>query len=270
MRVKVFIFFIFLINIFFSINIFSNELKKTKYKNSEEALNQLVNSIEKWLGTPYKIGGFSKSGVDCSGFASIIYKDVFDINLPRTTYDQSKIGIPVKDTLKTGDLLFFNTTGKLSHIGIYLSDNKFVHAASQGPSLGVIKSSLNEKYYKNCYLFAKRVVDLNVTETNKDDKINVETQNIELILGNTFYNDKVVSENKFKNIKKIFFQINNFSKNIDDIVLEIVYNNSNINRYIIQFDNNRYISKIDVLKGVYSFRVLNNNNLLVKKEIVVE
>ena len=165
MRIKVLILFIFFINIFFSINISSNEikneLKKTKYKNSKEALNDLVNFIEKWLGTPYKVGGLSKSGVDCSGFASIIYKDVFNINLPRTTYDQSKIGILVKDTLKTGDLLFFNTAGKLSHVGIYLSDNKFVHAASQGPSLGVIKSSLNEKYYKNCYLFARRVVDLN-------------------------------------------------------------------------------------------------------------
>ena len=269
-NVLILIFFILSMSMFSSINVFSNELRSTKYKNIEEARSKLFNSIEKWFGTPYKVGGLTKSGVDCSGFVSVIYKDVFDINLPRTTIDQSKIGILVKDTLRTGDLLFFNTTGKLSHVGIYLFDNKFVYAASQGSSLGVIKSSLDEKYYKNCYLFARRIVDFNISENNKDDNINIETKDIELVLGKTFYDNRVVSEDKFKNIKKIFFQINNFTKNRGDIILEIVYNNSNVNRYIIQFDNNRYISKIDVLKGSYSFRVLDNDNLLVEKTIIVE
>ncbi len=290
MRINVFILIFFTI----SINIFSSELQSVKYKDSEEAVNKLFHSVEKWLGTPYKVGGLNKSGVDCSGFTSAVYRDVFDINLPRTVTGQRDIGVPVTGNLKTGDLLFFNTTGKLSHVGIYLFDNKFVHAASQGPSIGVIKSSLDEKYYKNSYLYARRVVDLSTTKNTKSEividkskdepkreekkeaakevkiEIDAKDTNFELVLGKMFYRDNVVSENKFKNVKKIFFQINNFSKNIDGVVLEILYNNAHLNKYMIQFDSNRYISKIDVLEGSYSFRVLNDNNLLIEKKIIVE
>ena len=250
----------------------SKELKSIN-KDSNKVLAELNDFIKKWLGVPYKVGGLNKNGIDCSGFATVIYKELFHINLPRTVDAQSNLGIPIAGAFKTGDLLFFNTTGKISHVGIYLSNNQFAHAASQGPSIGIIISSLNERYYKDTYRFARRVIDLkniNDTKTKNESREENKNSSIDLILGNKLHNDNVAYEREFKNGEEIFFQINNFSKNIGDIVFEILYNNSKVNRYAIKFDNNKYVSRMSVVKGSYSFRILNNNNLLVEKKIIVE
>ena len=102
-----------------------------------------------WLRTPYRIGGSSKKGVDCSGLASQIYHKVYRIKLPRTSDSQYSNSRKVaKGNLREGDLVFFtsNQSGKrVAHSGIYLKNGKFVHASS---SQGVIISSLNETYYK--------------------------------------------------------------------------------------------------------------------------
>jgi len=116
----------------------------------------LVNEVDKVVGTPYLWGGTSKAGFDCSGFIQYIF-DKFKLDLPRTSKTQAKEGTAVdQDNLRAGDLVFFNTDGQgISHVGLFLGNNKFAHSSS---SRGVTISSLSESYYKNRYVTARRVV----------------------------------------------------------------------------------------------------------------
>lgn len=116
---------------------------------------RLLEVIDDWYGTRYRYGGTTKSGIDCSAFVREVYKSVFNIELPRTAREQYRAANPIRTSeLKEGDLLFFNTTGGISHVGMYLSNNKFVHA-SRGR--GVIVSDLDESYYAARYLGARRI-----------------------------------------------------------------------------------------------------------------
>ncbi len=112
-----------------------------------------------WIGTKYKYGGMSRSGVDCSGLTCLIYKTVYGKSLSR-----SSAGILTdncktikKSSLREGDLVFFRTDGKRSktpnHVGIYLKENKFIHAST---SKGVIVSSLEQDYYVRNFIAAGR------------------------------------------------------------------------------------------------------------------
>ncbi|WP_041420495.1 NlpC/P60 family protein [Shewanella violacea] len=102
-----------------------------------------------WKGTPYRYGGMSKRGVDCSALVYLAYKEVLGKNLPRTTADQKDLGHLVsKGELKTGDLVFFKTGWSSRHVGIYLGHSKFLHASA---SKGVIISTLNNSYWKRKY-----------------------------------------------------------------------------------------------------------------------
>jgi cell wall-associated NlpC family hydrolase len=140
--------------------IFLNIFNVFSLTERAKVVNSIFKSVEKWFGSKYSYGGESKTGVDCSGLVVQVYKDVFHKDLPRTVAEQRKIGVAVINKLEPGDLLFFRINGTISHVGIYLFDNKFVHAASAGAKNGVIKSSLEEPYYRERYIFAKRVVDL--------------------------------------------------------------------------------------------------------------
>ncbi len=121
----------------------------------------LYNTLSSWLGVRYRYGGNSKKGVDCSGLVKIVYKDVYGINTERTSANLFKKDcIALKrNKLREGDLVFFRTSKKSNrktptHVGIYLKNNKFVHASS---SRGVIVSSLSEPYYVRTWLSAGRV-----------------------------------------------------------------------------------------------------------------
>ena len=117
---------------------------------------KLIKTVAEWKGTPYKYGGTTKAGTDCSGFVSSVYREVYGKKLHRTSrdmykYDVSKIS---KSNLKCGDLIFFKTSGKkVSHVAIYIADNKFIHAASKG----VVVNDLNDSYYKKTYYKSGRV-----------------------------------------------------------------------------------------------------------------
>ncbi len=115
---------------------------------------KFLEAIDEWYGTRYKFGGTSKSGIDCSAFVREVYKAAFGIDLPRTAREQFKVAVHAVSDLKEGDLLFFNTRGGVSHVGVYVGNNKFVHASS---SNGVIVSGLDEKYYAARYLGARRI-----------------------------------------------------------------------------------------------------------------
>ena len=114
--------------------------------------------VNRWEGTPYRLGGMSRKGIDCSAFAMIIYHEVFDIKIPRTTEQQVKLGnrIEIKN-LNTGDLVFFQSESKKMHTGIYLSHGEFAHASV---SKGVMVSNINTPYWKNKFLTARRMLDL--------------------------------------------------------------------------------------------------------------
>lgn len=112
-----------------------------------------------WIGTPYRYGGRTKKGVDCSGLTSAIYRKVYRKKLSRSSEEQRDRDCRkvAKRNLKEGDLVFFHNgkkKRKASHVGIYLKDGRFVHASS---SVGVVVSSLNEKYYDNHWLQGGRV-----------------------------------------------------------------------------------------------------------------
>lgn len=107
---------------------------------------KLRKTIEEWYGTPYLYGGCTKSGVDCSCFVGNVYKSVYNITLKRTAndiYQQSQV--VSKSKLREGDLVFFtNSNNKVSHVGIYLRDDMFVHSST---SHGVIISKLTDTYW---------------------------------------------------------------------------------------------------------------------------
>ena len=106
--------------------------------------------IDDWYGTKYKYGGISKSGVDCSGFCSLLYAAIYNKSIKRRASDiANDISMVIKNSLKEGDLVFFNISKKKnSHVGVYLMNNKFVHAST---SKGVLISSLDNPYYKRVY-----------------------------------------------------------------------------------------------------------------------
>ncbi|MBN8695706.1 MAG: C40 family peptidase [Bacteroidetes bacterium] len=117
----------------------------------------LYYQVYEWIGTRYKYSGETKKGIDCSGFVSKMYDRVYCISLSggsRDIYSQVKENNITKSELKEGDILFFKIRkGQISHVGIYLGNNKFAHASVQS---GVIISDLDEPYYKKYFYKAGR------------------------------------------------------------------------------------------------------------------
>lgn len=117
-----------------------------------------IRTARTYLGTPYVSGGTGRQGMDCSG---LVYRAALEgpgTEVPRTVVSLSGASEHIDDSaMEPGDLLFFNTTGRLSHVGIYLGGGTFIHAASDGPRTGVIISSLDEDYWKRTYVYAGRI-----------------------------------------------------------------------------------------------------------------
>ena len=137
--------------------------KSTGVTPSAAALNgnnttadKIIATAKKYIGVPYVWGGSTPSGFDCSGFVQYVFK-AHGITLPRTSKEQWNIGTSVsKANLKPGDLVFFAntyTTG-VSHLGIYIGNNQFIHASS---SQGIVISSLSNSYWASHYHGAKRI-----------------------------------------------------------------------------------------------------------------
>lgn len=107
---------------------------------------KLYRFIDNWMGVPHRSGGMDKNGVDCSGFTSILEKEIYSRSVPRTAKSMAEIvKRKYEEDLKEGDLVFFDFQGqKFSHVGVYLHNNKFVHAST---SKGVIISDLKDPWY---------------------------------------------------------------------------------------------------------------------------
>lgn len=130
--------------------------KQTNQPAKKSKGEMITFTAEKYKGVPYKFGGATPKGFDCSGFVMYVF-DQHGIKLPRTADKQFEKGkfVTHKD-LQAGDLVFFTTYEKgASHCGIYMGKNNFIHASS---SRGVMISALSEKYWQDRYLGARRVL----------------------------------------------------------------------------------------------------------------
>ncbi|MBI5888054.1 MAG: C40 family peptidase [Deltaproteobacteria bacterium] len=117
---------------------------------------KLYNAVDGYIGIPYRFGGDSENGIDCSAFTRRVYRKI-GLELPRTAREQARVGSAVMTgNLQSGDLLFFDTSimGTISHVGVYLDNSTFAHASK---SKGVTKSSIKERYYVKRYVKAGRI-----------------------------------------------------------------------------------------------------------------
>jgi lipoprotein Spr len=166
---KINLYFITFLFIFFSnfscasINKSKNYYAEKKYSSCEKIntsniykrLEKIVNS---YIGTPYKSGGTSRNGFDCSGFVITVFLELNKIKLPRSTKDMQWVGTSVsKSNLKVGDLVFFRdkSYNRVNHVGIYMGNNTFVHAST---SCGVRYDKLDDEYYKKHFVKARRIL----------------------------------------------------------------------------------------------------------------
>ncbi|MBI3188101.1 MAG: C40 family peptidase [Gammaproteobacteria bacterium] len=123
--------------------------------NNVEINTKLMAQYQEWRGIPYRHGGLSKRGIDCSGFVYLTYRNKFGINLPRSTEQQSQIGIQVDPrAIRAGDLVFFNSLFTDTHVGIYLGNRKFLHAST---SQGVMISNMDNDYWRDKFWKALRI-----------------------------------------------------------------------------------------------------------------
>ncbi|PRO66290.1 NlpC/P60 family protein [Alkalicoccus urumqiensis] len=118
--------------------------------------DEIIAAGERHMGTPYRWGGTTPAGFDCSGFTGYAYKQA-GIDLPRSAAQQYQVGTPVaKSDLRRGDLVFFDTRGGPTHNGIYIGNNKMIHSSS---SKGVSIASLDNVYWKPRYIGARRIIE---------------------------------------------------------------------------------------------------------------
>ena len=131
--------------------------KRTAALSRREA-DELIGNAMGLLGVSYRFGGTSvSSGFDCSGFMQHIFRKTMQINLPRTSAEQAKMGVAVsRSELQPGDMVFFSTSrGRISHVGLYIGNNRFIHAPRTGKSIEI--TSLGNKYWNSKYVTARRV-----------------------------------------------------------------------------------------------------------------
>ena len=124
--------------------------------NDAEIEKRLRQEYGRWKGTRHRLGGTGSRGIDCSGFVKAVYKDVFKVDLPRTTKAQARQGrpIPFKE-LQAGDLVFFKPPTYPRHVGIYIGGSEFVHASK---NKGVTLSKIDAIYWGKYYWTARRIL----------------------------------------------------------------------------------------------------------------
>ena len=131
----------------------TNPLGLTYSPNDNAALYEIVNE---WLGVPYLYGGNDRDGIDCSAFVGVVYRQIYGINLHRTSNDMLRdVDLIGRSELREGDIVFFtNSKGKVSHVGVYLKDDLFAHSST---SNGVSVSNLEDSYWQKHFYKGGRV-----------------------------------------------------------------------------------------------------------------
>jgi len=121
--------------------------------------NEVVEYAKTFLGTPYRNGGTSRNGIDCSGLVTNVYRN-FSVSLPRTSLDQSRAGEPIERArVAPGDLVFFKTSRSqpVSHVGIYIGDGRFIHASTSARRVRI--DELQSDYFRKRYVTARRIIE---------------------------------------------------------------------------------------------------------------
>ncbi len=126
-------------------------------KNNVKDMNEeIMDFYNEWKNVKYRFGGNSKKGIDCSAFTQRIYKEKFDIKIPRSTRTQVKVGTEVaKSELELGDLIFFKTGKVDRHVGVYMGNGDFMHASIKGVKF----SKVDKPFYKKAYWTSRRIID---------------------------------------------------------------------------------------------------------------
>jgi lipoprotein Spr len=123
----------------------------------------LLKFIDQWIGTRYHLGGTTKKGIDCSALTGALLLAVYGFNLPRTARQQYDATDHIeKDDLQEGDLVFFNTHGGVSHVGVYLQNEYFLQASTHGVKI----SNLDDRYYAKRFICGGRVTDNKTSDIN--------------------------------------------------------------------------------------------------------
>jgi probable lipoprotein NlpC len=137
----------------------SAPVKPANHSHHDAIEYKLRQAAKQWRHTPHLMGGLDRRGIDCSGLVKVLYDDLFQIDLPRSTRLQVRKGRTVASgQWIAGDLLFFKPKNKGGHVGIYLADREFLHATTRR---GVIVSNLSEPYWRESYWKARRVLKSN-------------------------------------------------------------------------------------------------------------
>ncbi len=136
----------------------SNQVDRERLsRGSSSVTSNLIEYSYRFLGRPYVWAASGPSAFDCSGFTTYVYNK-FGYYLPHYTGDQVEMGISIsKENLRAGDLVFFDTSGSNSHVGIYIGSGNFIHASSGRKK--VMVSSLGESYYKSRYSASRRIIN---------------------------------------------------------------------------------------------------------------
>lgn len=133
-------------------------LQTSLIDSTDSVRTNLLKAINQWTTVPYRRGGLSEGGIDCSGFTKQVFQDALAIVLPHSARAQSRMGSKIaRADLMFGDLIFFQNAAKLiNHVGIYIADNLFVHSHSGS---GVTIDSLSERYYSHRFFTARRFLE---------------------------------------------------------------------------------------------------------------
>ncbi len=128
----------------------------------------LLQDIDRWWGTKYCMGGSTSECIDCSAFSQLMIRDVYGVNIPRTAQEQFNSTYKIdNNNLSEGDLVFFHTSGnrkgsQITHVGVYITNNKFVHASAGGVTI----NDLGEQYWQLTYRGAGRVINRSLTSAH--------------------------------------------------------------------------------------------------------
>lgn len=132
--------------------------KKSGASNDPDKARSIIKEARKWIGTPYKYGGKSRKGTDCSGMVMTVFDSALGIKLPRSSREQHKFCREVPcDAIEPGDLVFFGSvkrSGSVNHVGLYIGNGKMIHAST---SRGVMESSVNEAYWRERFYAVGRI-----------------------------------------------------------------------------------------------------------------
>lgn len=179
--------------------------KEYSVKEASKLRDAICTKAKSFIGCPYQTGAIGPDSFDCSGLVFTVFREAASIQLPRSVKAiYSAVKIVNTELIEEGDLVFFKTTGngQISHVGIYIGRNQFIHAASDGSNTGVIASSLTEKYYKNCFAAVGKPLSsarADIKTASEKKSKSEKTDDEEIIEEDIPDDEKVASNNSSKN-----------------------------------------------------------------------